>query len=191
MTVPEFILIGMAVIGLCYVIVIYNGLIRLRNNVDRAFANIEVSLKQRHTELPQLVEVCKGYMKHEREVLVAITEARSRVYDAQEDQNIGALGRAETDMRASLSELFVRVEAYPELKANENFLSLQERISQLEDAIADRREIYNESVRLNNTRIQQFPDVLIANLFKFGEREYLKFKESDLRPVSIAGALDV
>jgi LemA protein len=190
MGITEFIAGGAVVIVFSYVILIYNGLIRLKNNVERAFANIEVLLKQRHTELPQLVEVCKGYMKHERNLLLAITNARSHVQDAREERDISGLGRAETEMRQSLQDLFVKVEAYPELKANENFLALQERISVLEDTIADRREIYNESVRLNNTRIQQFPDVLVARPFNFVELEYLRFKESDLQPVSIGGVYD-
>jgi LemA protein len=185
MSVLEFVVAAMALVILVYTIVIYNGLIRLKNNVERAFANIEVLLKQRHTELPLLVEVCKGYMKHEQQVLLAITEARSRVYSAQENHDVRGLGRAETLMRTSLSQLFARCEAYPDLKANENFLSLQERISQLEDAIADRREIFNESVRLNNTRIQQFPDVVLARGFGFGELTYLKFQTVDLLPVKV------
>lgn len=190
MAVTQFIAVGVAVIGLSYVVLIYNGLIRLKNNVERAFANIEVLLKQRHTELPQLVEVCKGYMAHEQNLLLAITRARSHVQDAREERDISELGRAETEMRQSLQNLFVTVEAYPELQANEHFLALQERIGVLENSIADRREIYNESVRLSNTRVQQFPDVLVAKLFKFVELEYLQFKASDLDPVSLGGLYD-
>lgn len=190
MGITEFIISGVFIIVICYVIAIYNGLIRLKNNVERAFANIEVLLKQRHTELPQLVAICKGYMKHEKELLLAITQARSHVQDAREDHNIPDLGRAETEMRESLHQLFVRVEAYPELKANKNFLALQERISVLEDSIADRREIFNESVRLNNIRIQQFPDLVIARPFKFTELEYLRFRAVDLLPVSIGSIND-
>ena len=138
----------------------------------------------------QLVEICKGYMKHEHNLLLAVTEARSHVQDAREGRDISGLGHAETEMRQSLQNLFIKVEAYPELKANENFLALQERISVLEDTIADRREIYNESVRLNNTRIQQFPDMLVARSFNFVELKYLRFKESDLQPVTISGLYD-
>ena len=185
MGITEFVIGGAAIIVFGYVITIYNGLIRLKNNVERAFANIEVLLKQRHTELPQLVEVCKGYMTHEKNLLLAVTKARSHVQDARQEHDIPDLGRAETAMRQSLQQLFIRVEAYPELKANENFLALQERISVLEDSIADRREIFNASVNLSNTRIQQFPDVLIARTFSFVELDYLRFKEADLQPVSI------
>jgi len=190
MSIAEFIAGGAVVIAISYIIIIYNGLIRLKNNVKRAFANIDVLLKQRHTELPQLVEICKGYMKHEHNLLLAVTEARSHVEGAREGRDISGLGHAETEMRQSLQNLFIKVEAYPELKANENFLALQERISVLEDTIADRREIYNESVRLNNTRIQQFPDMLVARTFNFVELKYLRFKESDLQPVTINGFYD-
>ena len=190
MGITEFIISGVFIIVICYAIAIYNGLIRLKNNVERAFANIEVLLKQRHTELPQLVAICKGYMKHEKELLLAITQARSHVQDAREDHNIPGLGRAETEMRESLHQLFVRVEAYPELKANKNFLALQERISVLEDSIADRREIFNESVRLSNIRIQQFPDLVIARPFNFIALEYLRFRAVGLLPVAIGSIHD-
>ncbi len=181
----DFVLYGLIAGVIVYSVVIYNGLVRLKNNVERAFANIEVVLKQRHTELPQLVEVCKGYMLHERELLVAIVDARSRVPHAQEEHDIRELGKAETQMRQSLGNLFARVEAYPDLKANQNMLALAERISVLEDTIADRREIYNESVRLNNTRIQQVPDVIFANTFKFTEQEYLRFEAQALQPIKV------
>ena len=190
MEITEFITATVFIIVFCYAIAIYNGLIRLKNNIDRAFANIEVLLKQRHTELPQLVDVCKGYMTHEKQLLLAITQARSDVQDAREDHNILRLGRAETEMRESLHQLFVSVEAYPELKANENFLALQERISVLEDLIADRRETFNESVRLNNTRIQQFPDLVIARPFNFIALEYLRFRSAELLPVAIGSIHD-
>lgn len=183
--VNEIIVAGISIVTIGYTIVVYNGLIRLKNNVDRAFANIEVVLKQRHTELPRLVEVCKGYMKHEQSLLLAITQARSRVHSAQQSQNIHGLGQAETLMRTSLSQLFFRCEAYPDLKANTNFLALQQRIAQLEDIIADRREAFNESVALNNTRIQQFPDVVLAKAFGFLAMTYLKFETSDLLPPSV------
>ena len=190
MWVIDFLIYGVVAIFLIYSIVIYNGLVRLKNNVDRCFANIEVLLKQRHTELPRLVEVCKGYMKHERELLVSLVKARSRVIDATDDRNIPELGRAETEIRGLLGQIFIRAEAYPDLKANENMLGLQERISELEDAIADRREMFNESVRLNNTRVAQLPDVIFARIFNFGELEYLKFEAEAMAAVRITGLYD-
>lgn len=185
MSVSAIVLLGGFAVLFVYAVIIYNGLVRLKNNYDRAFANIEVLLKQRHTELPRLVEICKGYMQHERELLVNLVNARSRVHDAQEDRNIPELGKAEGQLRTSLDALFIRVEAYPELKADKNMLALHERITQLEDAIADRREMFNESVRLNNTRIQQFPDTFLARLFKFGEVDYLRFEAHAMAPINI------
>jgi len=182
----EIIVAGISIVTIGYTVVVYNGLIRLKNNADRAFANIEVVLKQRHTELPRLVEVCKGYMKHEQSLLLSITQARSRVHSAQENHDIPGLGHAETQMRTYLSQLFLRCEAYPDLKANTHFLALQQRISRLEDVIADRREAFNESVVLNNTRIQQFPDVVIAKGFSFPAMAYLKFETRDLLPPNVS-----
>lgn len=185
MWLADFLFYGLLAVILIYCVIIYNGLVRLKNNVDRCFANIEVLLKQRHTELPRLVEVCKGYMKHERELLVDLVNARERVNNAKDEQDIRELGSAETQIRGALGRVLARVEAYPELKANENMLALQERISELEDAIADRREMFNESVRLNNTRIAQMPDVIFARTFKFGELDYLQFEADAMAAIRI------
>lgn len=151
-----------------YFIVIYNGLVRLRNNIDKAWSNIDVLLKQRFDELPKLVEVCKGYMQHERQTLEAVIKARSMLSDARA---AGDVIRAENAISQALKSLFAVVENYPNLKADASFRQLQSRISQLEDQIADRREFYNESVNLLNIRIQQFPDMLIARPFNFTERK--------------------
>ena len=186
MGITGFLLWGGLAALLAYGVLIYNGLIRLRNNVDNAFANIEVLLKQRHTELPRLVEICSGYMKHERQLLQDLVAARNRVHEAQVHRDIEQLGRAETQVRSALASVFGVVEAYPELKASENMLALQQRLSQLEDTIADRREIFNESVRLNNTRIQEIPDVLLARLFDFTEQQYLQFDAEILQVPSVA-----
>src|SRR5688572_5241538 len=148
-----------------YGVMIYNSLVNLKHNVSKAWANIDVLLKQRHDEIPKLIEVCKQYRQFEQDTLQRVVEARSKVFAASQSQNVGALGQAETSLRASLGNLFAVAEAYPELKTNEQFLNLQARISGLENAIADRREFYNESVNLNNVRIEQFPDVIIAGMF--------------------------
>lgn len=190
MWVVDVLIYSVLAVIVIFCILIYNGLVRLKNNVERCFANIEVSLKQRHTELPRLVEICKGVMKHERELLVDLVKARERSNTAREGHDIPALGTAETDLRAAFGQVMLRIEAYPELKANQNMLELQERISALEDTIADRREIYNESVRLNNTRIQQLPDMLFAKLFSFGELDYLTFEAESLAAVRISGLMD-
>jgi LemA protein len=174
------------VVVLIYGVTIYNGLVQLKHNVSKAWSNIDVLLKQRHDELPKLVEVCKQYMKYEQETLEKVMRARSAVSSARERGDVGALGPAETQLRMGLGNLFALAEAYPELKANDNFQHLQSRISGLENAIADRREFYNESVNLNNVRIEQFPDVIFARMFGFGPRPLLQFSEEEKRDVDMA-----
>ena len=186
MSVTSFVLLAIVVGVLLYVVMIYNNLVRLKHNVSRAWSNIDVLLKQRHDELPKLIETCKQYMKHEREVLENVTKARAAVAKAREAGDVGALGAAETQMRIGLGNLFAVAENYPDLKANENFSFLQTRISQLETQISDRREFYNDSVNINNIRIEQFPDNIIASIFRFGERELLKFDEAEIKDVNVA-----
>jgi LemA protein len=169
-----------------HLVMTFNNLVALKNGIAMNWANIDVLLKQRHDEIPNLVAVCRGYKDFEQETLVRITEARNRVSAARATQDIGALGPAESGLRAGVSRLFALAEQYPELKANQNFLQLQARITGLENAIADRRESYNESVALNNTRIQQFPEVLIARAFGFREARMLEFEAGDLAAVSAA-----
>jgi LemA protein len=180
--------IFLALLGvvLTYFIMVYNNLVGIKHNVDKAWANIDVLLKQRHDELPKLVDTCKQYMQYEQETLEKVINARSRVADARESHNLAALGAAESALRSGLGSLFALVESYPELKANEQFMHLQARISGLENAIADRREFYNESVNINNVRIAQFPDLIVARLFNFGASELLRFETSELADVDIA-----
>ena len=185
MDVSTFIFLGViAAIGL-YAVTLYNNLVSLKHNVDKAWANIDVLLKQRHDELPKLVETCKQYMGYEKDTLEKVMLARSAVSAAREKGDIGALGPAETQLRMGLGNLFAVAEAYPDLKANDNFKHLQARISGLENAIADRREFYNESVNNNNIRIEQFPDVLIANMFHFKPRQLLEFSEEEKKDVDM------
>ncbi len=169
-----------------YLTMTYNGLVAIKNNVSKAWANIDVLLKQRHDELPKLIDTCKQYMQYEQATLEKVIQARSRVASAREAHDIAALGAAEGALRAGLGSLFALAEAYPELKANEHFLHLQSRISGLENAIADRREFYNDSVNINNVRIAQFPDLVIARLFNFGPAELLRFDAAELEDVDIA-----
>lgn len=150
-----------------YVISIYNGLVRLRNNIDKSWSNIDVLLKQRFDELPKLVEVCRGYMEHERQTLEAVIKARSLLSSARSE---GEVIQSENAISQALKSLFAVVENYPNLKADASFRQLQNRISELEDQIADRREFFNESVNLFNIRLQQFPDLLVARSFHFTER---------------------
>jgi LemA protein len=170
---------------LIYFIITYNSLVSIKNNVAKAWANIDVLLKQRHDELPKLVDTCKQYMKYEQATLEKVIQARSRVSDARETQNVAALGAAEGALKSSLGQLFALAESYPELKANEQFLHLQSRISGLENALADRREFYNESVNINNVRIEQFPDLFIARIFNFKSFDLLKFASEELTDIDI------
>jgi len=180
-----WIVLGLIIVAVLYAIMLYNGLVTVKNNVALAWANIDVLLKQRHDEIPKLVEVCKQYRQFEQETLEKVTRARSAVHDARAAQDIGALGPAETALRSSLGGLFAVAEAYPDLKANENFKQLQSRITQLEDAIADRREFYNESVNVNNVRIEQFPDSIIANAFAFRAAKLLHFDAAEVTDVDV------
>lgn len=180
-----YVLATIAVIGVIYTVMTYNSLVTIKHNVAKAWSNIDVLLKQRHEELPKLVETCKQYMKFEQETLEKVMQARAQVFQARETQNIGALGLAEDDLRSGLGHLFAVAENYPDLKANENFKHLQGRISNLENAIADRREFYNESVNVNNVRIEQFPDLLIAGMFNFTSFKLLKFQAAETKDVNI------
>jgi len=182
----SMIFLAVVTVAVVYFIMIYNGLVVIKNNVAKAWANIDVLLKQRHDELPKLIDTCKTYMKYEQETLEKVINARSRVADARESHNVAALGAAEGALRAGLGNLFALAESYPELKANENFLHLQSRISGLENALADRREFYNDSVNVNNVRIEQFPDLIVARMFNFGAAELLSFDVSELEDIDIA-----
>ncbi|MCP4289460.1 MAG: LemA family protein [Gammaproteobacteria bacterium] len=168
-----------------YVVSMYNHLVRLKHNVSRAWSNIDVLLKQRHDEIPKLVETCKQYMKFEQETLERVMQARSRVSEARQSQDVAGLGAAEGALRMGLGQLFALAEDYPELRANENFQHLQSRITTLENTIADRREFYNESVNINNIGIEQFPDIIVARLFGFGARDLLEFEATEIADVSV------
>ena len=165
-----------------YVIVIYNGLIGLKNNIDKSWSNIDVLLKQRFDEIPKLVNVCKGYMKHERQTLEAVVRARSHVGEATSDKDIL---EAQSEVSGALKSLFAVVENYPNLKADASFLQLQSRISDLEDQIADRREFFNESVNIYNIRIEQFPDMFVASAFHFERRLLWEIDPSERNDVEV------
>ncbi|CAM8651214.1 LemA Uncharacterized conserved protein [Comamonadaceae bacterium] len=173
-------------VAVFYLISLYNGLVEVKNAVSKAWANIDVLLKQRHDELPKLIDTCKQYMQHEQATLEKVIAARAKVSNARESQDVAAVGRAETGLRSGLGQLFALAESYPDLKANEQFVQLQARISSLENSIADRREFYNESVNINNVRIEQFPGVLVARLFNFKAFELLKFAAEELTDVDVS-----
>ena len=179
------IFLGIVVVLLSYGISLYNHLVNVKHAVAKAWANIDVLLKQRHDELPKLVEVCKQYKQFEQATLQKVIEARSQVHAARERQDIGALGQAEGALRAGLGSIFAVAEAYPELKANENFMQLQNRITSLENGIADRRELYNEAVNINNVQIEVFPDSILARMFNFGEKPLLEFSATEKADVDM------
>ncbi|TNF01682.1 MAG: LemA family protein [Gammaproteobacteria bacterium] len=185
MSVFLFILLGLLVLVLGYGITLYNNLVALKHRVAQAWSNIDVLMKQRHEELPKLVATCKEYMEYEQETLERVISARNMVSNAASNNDLAALGIAETTLRKGLGQLFALAENYPDLKANDSFRHLQSRISDLENGIADRRELYNEVVNQNNIRIEQFPDVLVANFFKFGPKELLEFSDEETADVDI------
>ena len=168
---------------LLYGIVIYNGLVALKHAVAKAWSNIDVLLKQRHDELPKLIETCKQYMQFEKTALEKVMAARSGANTAREKGDVKGVGAAEGLMRMGLGSITATVEAYPELKANQSLMQLMARITGLENGIADRREFYNESVNANNVRIEQFPDVIVARLLAFREADLLEFTEDEKKDV--------
>ncbi len=181
---------GVVAILLIYGISLYNHLVNVKHAVAKAWANIDVLLKQRHDELPKLVEVCKQYKQFEQGTLQKVIEARSQVHDARERQDIPALGQAEGMLRAGVGGIFAVAEAYPELKANENFMQLQNRITSLENGIADRREFYNDSVNINNVQIEVFPASIIARMFGFEEKPLLEFSSAEKADVDMKKLFD-
>jgi len=181
----SMIFLGFAIIFLIYGISLYNHLVNIKHAASKAWANIDVLLKQRHDELPKLVEVCKQYKQFEQTTLQRVIEARSQVQEARKNQDIPTLGKAEGMLRMGLGNIFVVAEAYPELKANKNYMQLQNRITSLENAIADRRELYNESVNINNVQIEVFPTSIIANIFRFGEKPLLEFSSAETSDVDM------
>jgi len=177
---PLIIGIGIVVLIILFVIGIYNSLVRLRNQVDNAWSQIDVQLKRRHDLIPNLVETAKGYMTHERETFESITKARSQAMGAR---NVAEASKAEGMLSEALSKFMLVVENYPELKANENFLSLQETLTSTENKIAFARQGYNDQVLFFNNKIQMFPSSLIANMFNFTKRDFFEIENEAEREV--------
>ena len=177
-------IIGIAVVVLLvlYVIVTFNGLVRLRNRIENAWAQVDVQLRRRYDLIPNLVETVKGYAKHERETLTAVTEARANAINAS---GVGEQAAAESMITSALKSLFAVAEAYPDLKADANFLSLQEELANTEGRIAYARQFYNDSVLRLNTRIETFPSNLVANAFNFTQREYFEADDTSRGPVTV------
>lgn len=169
-----------AVIG--YLITIYNGLIALKENIKKAWANIDVILKQRHDELPKLVSVCESYAEFEKGILERAMKARERYFSAD---TVAKKAEASAEVSGAIKGIFALAENYPQLKANENFMQLQTRISHLEESLADRREFYNDSVNNYNIRIQQLPDAVVANFMGLKLETMFAVAEEDRRDVDI------
>lgn len=171
------IVIGVVVL---FVISMYNSLIQLRNRVKNAWSQIDVQLKRRHDLIPNLLETVKGYMKHEREIMENITKYRSQAMDAS---TVGEKAQAEGLLSGALGQLRVQVENYPDLKANQNFLSLQEELTSTENKISFARQSYNDEVLGYNNKIQMFPSNIIAGMFKFMQEEFFQVEDEKERAV--------
>jgi LemA protein len=174
------ILLGLVVVLGGWVMGLYNGLVRLKNQVKNAWAQIDVQLKRRHDLIPNLVETVKGYAGHEAGTLQAVTEARTKAVSAD---GVSAQSKAEGELSSALGRLMVVVEQYPDLKANQNFLGLQEELSSTENRISFSRQHYNDSVMTYNTKIEQFPANIIAGMFNFVQETFFELTEEAERVV--------
>ncbi len=174
------VLAGIAVLLALVVIGMYNGLVRLRNQVDNAWSQIDVQLKRRHDLIPNLIETAKGYMKHERGTFEAITQARSQAMGAK---TVGEAARAEGQLADALSKFMLVVENYPDLKANQNFLALQEELTSTENKIAFARQSYNDQVLSFNNQTQMFPSNVVAGMFGFTKRDFFEVESAAEREV--------
>jgi LemA protein len=186
MGVMALVVVGVVALGgVGYVISIYNSLVQIRNNVDKAWKNIDVLLQQRRDELTKLVDACRGYIKHEREVLDSLTQLRVG-YD--QTRSADEKVRIENSLNKEIARLRHVWEAYPDLKASQNFLQLQGRISGVESSIADRREFLNDSVNIYNIQIERLPEVILAKLFSYRRKAFLEVPEELKQDVKIAVA---
>ncbi len=183
MLIVLLILVGIIVVVAIAFIALYNSLVQLRNRIDAAWAQIDVQLRRRYDLIPNLVETVKGYAEHERGTFEAVTQARTMAQNAQGPQEAA---QADNMLTGALKSLFAVAEAYPDLKANQNFLALQEELSGTEGKIAYARQFYNDQVYKYNTKIQTFPSVIVAKMFTFGEREYFEADDESRGPVSVS-----
>jgi len=174
------VLVAVVAIVIMFVAGMYNSLVRLRNQVKNAWSQIDVQLKRRHDLIPNLVETAKGYMKHERGTLEGITNARSRAMSAE---TVGDKAKAEGELSGAMSKFFLVVENYPDLKANQNFLAVQEELTSTENKIAFSRQAYNDQVLFFNNKIEMFPSNIIAGLFSFKQSEFFELEDEAERDV--------
>jgi len=174
------VLVGIPLLVIIFAIGIYNALVRLRNQVDNAWSQIDVQLKRRHDLIPNLVETAKGYMKHERGTFEAITKARSQAMGAN---NVNEAAKAEGALGEALSKFMLVVENYPELKANQNFLAVQEELTGTENKISFARQSYNDQVLFFNNKTQMFPSNVVAGMFGFSKRDFFEIEVAAEREV--------
>ena len=165
-----------------FILIVYNNFVRLKNNIDKSLANIDVLLKQRSNEIPNLVNIVKGYMKHERDTLESLTKVRSFLL---ESNTLSQKAAADNAISKLVKSIFAIAENYPDLKAGENFLKLQRRITGLENELADRREFYNDSVTIYNIRIQSIPDLVVARMMHLDKMDLFKANEEDKKYVNV------
>ena len=177
-----YIILGVVAVGIVAAVAIYNGLVRLRNQVENAWSQIDVQLKRRHDLIPNLVETAKGYMKHERETLEAVTKARTAAVDAT-GKGVGQQAKAEGELSGFLTRFFAVAENYPDLKANENFLALQEELTSTENKISFARQFYNDSVMHMNNKVQMFPSNIVAGMTGFRTEEFFEIEVAAEREV--------
>jgi LemA protein len=178
-----FIILAVVVLIALFAVAQYNGLVKLRNRIENGWAQIDVQLKRRYDLIPNLVETVKGYAAHEKSTLDAVITARNAAMNAS--GGIAGQAAAENGLTGTLKSLFALSEAYPDLKANQNFLNLQEELTGTEDKIAYARQYYNDEVRSYNTKTQTFPSSLIAGQFGFKAREYFQIDEASKGPVNV------
>jgi len=182
MPVWAWVIIGIVVVFILWFVFIFNGLVRLRNQVKNAWAQIDVQLKRRHDLIPNLVETVKGYKDFERATLEAVTKARNVAQQAV-GQGVGAQAKAEGELSGALTRLLAVVESYPDLKANQNFLALQEQLTSTENKISFSRQFYNDSVLNYNNKTQMFPSNIVAAMTGFKQGEFFEVKEEAERAV--------
>ncbi len=181
------VIVVLVVLALLWLVLLYNGLVKKRNRVDNSWAQVEVQLKRRHDLIPNLVESVKGYAAHERGTFDSVTQARAAATSAQ---GPAQAGQAEGMLGQALGKLFAVAEAYPELKANQNFLDLQAQLKDTEDKIAISRQVYNDTVLTFNNGIQTFPAVVLAGALGFSKREFFEIDEGDSAAPAVSFASD-
>ena len=171
------IVLGIGILLIAFIVGIYNGLVRLRNYVKNSWAQVSVQLKRRHDLIPNLLETVKGYMEHEKSTLENVVKLRQQAINITGDT--ASLAKIESQLSSTLKSLFALAENYPDLKANENFLALQEELASTENKISFARQSYNDAVMMYNTKTEVFPDCIIAGMFNFTKSEFFEIPEEE------------